>query len=192
MISGSRSSFPERRSSSASAASSRHSRSFSTINRTRWSTNRLSSSMASTRWMISGRSFFGSNTVEFMPVICRRLAGKASHLWDRGKRAAVPAGLMQRRTCVPNVETLGYCRQVPPGQVRKGCFGWMGNPKAGATLGGRGLHADGPTPPARRGLLTSCLAWPAGDCGAGFRHAAPPATRAPLSPPASLPSSFRR
>jgi hypothetical protein len=34
------------------------------------------------------------------------------------RRSAVPAGLMQRRTCVPNVETLGYWRRVPPGQVR--------------------------------------------------------------------------
>ena len=80
MISGSRSNFPNRRSCSASAASSRQSRSFSTINKTLWSTSRLSSSMASTRWMISGRSFFGSNTVEFTPVICRPCAGRASPL----------------------------------------------------------------------------------------------------------------
>jgi len=36
------------------------------------------------------------------------------------RRSAVPAGLMQRRTCVPNVETLGYCRRVPPGQTPAG------------------------------------------------------------------------
>jgi hypothetical protein len=36
--------------------------------------------MASTRWMISGRKFFGSNTVEFMLIICRPSEGKASHL----------------------------------------------------------------------------------------------------------------
>jgi hypothetical protein len=80
MMSGSRSNFPERRSCSASAASSRHSRSFSTISITRWSTSKLSSSMASTRWMSSGRSFFGSNTVEFTPLICRALPVKASQL----------------------------------------------------------------------------------------------------------------
>ena len=34
--------------------------------------------------------------------------------------SAVPAGLMQRRMRVPNVETLSYCRQVPPGQVHAG------------------------------------------------------------------------
>jgi len=39
--------------------------------------------MVSTRWMISGRSFFGSNTLEFMPVICRHSVVKASHLLDR-------------------------------------------------------------------------------------------------------------
>jgi hypothetical protein len=30
--------------------------------------------------MSSGRSFFGSNTVEFMLLICRAIAGKASQL----------------------------------------------------------------------------------------------------------------
>ena len=33
--------------------------------------------------MSSGRSFFGSNTVEFMPAICRFLACRASHLLNR-------------------------------------------------------------------------------------------------------------
>src|SRR6266571_842275 len=80
MISGSRSSFPDRRSCSASAESSRHRRSFSTINKTRCSSSRFSSSMVSLRLMISGRSFFGANTVEFMFLVCRLLPGKASHL----------------------------------------------------------------------------------------------------------------
>ena len=35
--------------------------------------------------------------------------GHASH-------SAVPSGLWQLRTPVPNVETLGYYRDVPPGQ----------------------------------------------------------------------------
>src|SRR6266576_4774095 len=30
--------------------------------------------------------------------------------------SAVPSGLWQHRTQVPNVETLGYCQDVPPGQ----------------------------------------------------------------------------
>src|SRR6266446_946823 len=55
--------------------------------------------------MISGRSFFGSNTVEFMFLICRLLPRKASHLlfWGKGvtvgwsgscaHRLRLPAGL---------------------------------------------------------------------------------------------------
>src|ERR1039458_10106699 len=40
------------------------------------------------------------------------------------RRSTVHAGLMQRRTCVPNVETLSYCRQVPPGQIHTGPTRW--------------------------------------------------------------------
>src|ERR1039458_497274 len=41
------------------------------------------------------------------------------------RRSTVPAGLMPRRTCVPNVETLGYCRQVPPGRIHAGPTRWV-------------------------------------------------------------------
>ena len=34
--------------------------------------------------------------------------------------SAVPSGLMQRRSCIPNVETLGYSRRVPPRLIHPG------------------------------------------------------------------------
>ena len=40
------------------------------------------------------------------------------------RRSAVPAGLIEGRTCVPNVETLGYCRRVPSGLIHAGLTRW--------------------------------------------------------------------
>src|ERR1035438_953237 len=52
--------------------------------------------------------------------------------------SAVPAGLIQGRTCAPNVETLDYCRQVPPGQIHAGLIPWTASstapPRPGAIL----------------------------------------------------------
>src|ERR1039458_3277527 len=50
-----------------------------------------------------------------LPVVLRLGLGVLN-----ARRSAVPAGLIQGRTWVPNVETLGYCRQVPPGQRQAG------------------------------------------------------------------------
>jgi len=49
--------------------------------------------------MSSGRSFLGSNTIEFMPVICRPLAVKASHLLrDEYTRTIAPARALAAET----------------------------------------------------------------------------------------------
>ena len=55
----------------------------------------VAKSLVSLRTLVCRRTracLFGSNTVEFMPVICRRWTGKASHLLDRGKRASIATG----------------------------------------------------------------------------------------------------
>src|SRR5437667_47692 len=63
-----------------------------------------------------------------------RVRGEASPFLYRRAFSAVPAGLVQVRPSLPNVDTSGYFHDVPPGRARTEQHPFRGSPSRAFTL----------------------------------------------------------